>query len=630
MSSIDTPADVEGRRWGEMDRLFERALDLPGEEREAFVTAECGDDAELRAELRALLEAHEASTSFLSDPPLVLQGGLNALADEVDMPSARVGEQVGAWRVIGEIGRGGMATVYRVERVGREFEQEGALKLLRRGLDTEDLVRRFRAERQILSSLDHPNIAGLLDGGTTSDGRPYLVMACVDGVRITEWCDENHCTIDERLRLFLAVARAVHHAHGKLVVHRDLKPSNILVTSDGHVKLLDFGIAKLLDPDLVPDDAVRTRSGHRALTPEYASPEQLRGDPVTTATDIYQLGLLLHGLLSGARPRDLRSSGDDVATNGTATDSTLPGSPSRIVARTDTDVAAARNVSARRLEQRLRGDLDTIVLTALRPEADDRYGSALEMARDVESHLDGLPITARPPTVAYRTRKFLSRHRWVAPVGAAIVALVGLYVATLLRHGNQVEAERNAARQQAERAETVRDVLVDVFQGASPWLFEPLPRSGQATLLQSLDVGVERTRALGHEPDVQVDLFSVLAGAYLGLGHPDRARPLMREGLRLRAATDGPGSPSIAVGLRQLGRALAVQARYDSAASVLASSVALLRERPSAPDTMLLGTLIDLGWVEKLRGHPEVAERLLLEVVDTARDDPAIPRDLLV
>ncbi len=279
MSSIDTPASVADGRWHELDRLFERALELPAEEREAFVAAECGDDLELARELRALLAAHQESTSFLTEPPLLPPGGLNALADEVDVPSARVGERIGAWRVIEEIGRGGMATVYRAARVDREFEQEGALKLLRRGLDTEDLLGRFRAERQILSSLDHPNIAGLLDGGTTSGGRPYLVMECVDGIRITDWCDEQECTVEERLRLFLAVARAVHHAHGKLVVHRDLKPSNILVTSDSHVKLLDFGIAKLLDPDLY-EAAERTDEAERLRT--LAERTSRRGLPGAT------------------------------------------------------------------------------------------------------------------------------------------------------------------------------------------------------------------------------------------------------------------------------------------------------------------------------------------------------------
>ncbi len=631
MSSIDTPARVEDGRWHEMDRLFDRALELPAEEREAFVVAECGDDLELRAELRTLLATHEESTSFLTEPPLLPRGGLNALADEVDAPSARVGERIGAWRVIEEIGRGGMATVYRAERVDCEFEQEGALKLLRRGLDTDDLVGRFRAERQILSSLDHPNIAGLLDGGATSDGRPYLVMERVDGVQVTEWCDDRGCTVEERLRLFLAVARAVHHAHGRLVVHRDLKPSNILVTSYGHVKLLDFGIAKLLDPDLLPGDPVRTRSGHRALTPEYASPEQLRGDPVTTATDIYQLGLLLHRLLSGARPRDVRGLGAGSPLSGIDTpDTTLPTAPSRIVAGADETVAAARGLSRLRLQQRLRGDLDTIVLTALRPEAGERYGSALEMARDVEKHLDGLPITARPPSAGYRARKFMSRHPWVAPVAVAIVGVIGLYVTTLLRHSSQLEAERNAARQQAERAEVVRNELVDVFQGAGPWLFEPLPRSGQATLEGSLAAGVDRTRALERQPEMQIDLYTVLAGAYMGLGHPERARPLVREGLRLRAQADGPRSASVAAGLRQLGRMLATQARYDSAAAVLGSGLDVLRELPAAPDTMLLGTLIDLAWVEKLRGHPETAERLLTEVAEAALADPGIPRDFLV
>lgn len=614
MSSIDTPASVEDGRWHELDRLFDRALELPAEEREAFVVAECGDDLELREELRTLLATHEESTSFLTEPPLFPRGGLNTLADEVDAPSAHVGERIGAWRVIEEIGRGGMATVYRAERVDCEFEQEGALKLLRRGLDTDDLVRRFRAERQILSSLDHPNIAGLLDGGATRDGRPYLVMECVDGVPITEWCDERGCTVEERLRLCLAVARAVHHAHGRLVVHRDLKPSNILVTSDGHVKLLDFGIAKLLDPDLIPVHSVRTRSGHRALTPEYASPEQLRGDPVTTATDIYQLGLLLHRLLSGARPREIRG--------------TLPTAPSRVAANAHRSVAEKRGVSTRRLEQRLRGDLDAIVTTALRPEVEERYGSAVEMARDIENHLDGLPITARSPTVAYRVRKFLSRHRWLAPAAAVIVAITGLYVATLVRHSNQLEAERNAARQQAERAERVRDVLVGVFRSSDPWDGEGIPASGSATTLQTLEAGTRRARSdLAGEPELQIDVLTAIGDVYVGLGHPDRAHALLEETLQLRRATQGARSSSSAIGLLKLGRAIAAEEWYDTAAVVLREGVELMREIPSARDTLIVGGLIDLAYAEKGQGQFDEAERHLVEALRIAESSDQVPRD---
>jgi len=626
----------EPRRWAEIDRLFERTLARSPGEREVFVREVCGSDHELREAIEDLLSIHDEAASFLSRPPTIEEESLRELAstlgrhgpNEAGVPSARPGERVGDWRIVEELGRGGMATVYRAERVGGEFEQDGALKLLRRGLDTEDLVHRFRTERQILSSLDHPNIAGLLDGGATDDGRPYLVMECVDGVRITEWCDERGRTVEERLRLFLAVARAVHHAHGKLVVHRDLKPSNILVTSDGHVMLLDFGIAKLLDPDVLPGSAVRTRSGHRALTPDYASPEQLRGDPVTTATDVYQLGLLLHRLLSGARPRDVRGTVDGDAESGGSGTTTLPTAPSRIVAEAAARVAAARGSSPRRLEQRLRGDLDTIVLTALRPDVDERYGSALEMARDIENHLDGLPITARPQTLAYRTRKFLARHRWLAPVAAAIIAGVGLYVGTLVRHGNQLEAERNAARQQAERAERVRDVLVGVFQSSDPWDGEGVRASGNATTLQTLEAGTRRARSdLAGEPELQIDVLTAIGDVYVGLGHPDRAHALLEESLQLRRATHGARSSSSAIGLLKLGRAIAAEEWYDTAAVVLREGVELIREIPSTMDTLVVAGLIDLAYAEKGQGRFDDAERHLVEALRIAESSDDVPRD---
>jgi serine/threonine-protein kinase len=320
-----------------------------------------------------------------------------------DLPE---GTEVGRYRIVRRVGRGGMATVYEAERADGAYEQQVALKVLRRGLDTEDLVRRFLTERQILSSLSHPNIARLLDGGSTAAGRPFLVMELVPGEPITSWADRHRLDVDARLRLFLSVAEAVHAAHRQLVVHRDIKPSNILVDADGRVKLLDFGIAKLLDTESEHTDAGATRP----LTPDYASPEQLGGGRITTATDVYQLGLLLRELLTGVRP---------LATE------TQPGEPpirpSRAAAlpaqsgRSPSERAALREATPARLARRLRGDLDVIVGKALRPEPGERYASADVLGSDVRRHLEGRPISAYPESPLYRARKFITRHPMIPP-----------------------------------------------------------------------------------------------------------------------------------------------------------------------------------------------------------------------
>jgi len=513
------------------------------------------------------------------------------------------------------LGRGGMATVYLVERADGVYEHTAALKLLRRGLDTSDIVRRVRAERQILSSLQHPNISRLLDGGATEDGRPFLVMERVDGVPITEWCDACGASIEQRLELFVDVARAVHHAHTRLVVHRDLKPSNILVTPAGRVKLLDFGIAKILDPDLDPASRIPTRSGRRALTPEYASPEQVRGDVVTTATDVYQLGLLLHRLLTGARPREARGTTARLAEDPTPT----PSTPSRLTGRADPALAATRDCTPDGLARRLRGDLDAIVLAAFETEPEDRYPSALAMAEDVERNLQGRPITARPAGRLYRARKFMARHRWLAPVAVAACAVLGLYIGTLLHHGNQLEAERNAARRQAERAEHVRDVLVGVFQGADPWSAEEPRRVSEAGLAEALDIGAERARTeLGEDPGLQAELYASMAEVYIGLGRPDRARGLLEDALERRRDVLGPRSAEVAAAAFQLGRVYNLQNRHDTATALLRASLEIARARPDVPDSTSVRAIIELGDAERGLGHDSEAERLLLQATEAA------------
>jgi serine/threonine-protein kinase len=401
-------------KWDQIKELFTLALERDAAERSDFLRRACGDDVSLRNEIESLLSSFDGDPNFLEDSPAVdlLSAQSHAMA----------GKRIGAYRILREIGYGGMAVVYLAERADEQYRKLVAIKMLQPGTNKDEILRRFRNERQALAALDHPGIVKLLDGGTTEEGLPYLIMDYVEGVRIDEYCDTHRLSIIARLQLFRAVCLAVQYAHETLVIHRDLKPSNILVTQAGVVRLLDFGIAKVLNPQWSPETTL-TRSGWRAMTPEYASPEQVRGAPVTKTTDIYSLGVLLFELLTGHRP--YRVGVDSALEVEQRRHHAEPQKPSvavdRIDGRVSPDnstrslitpqlVAEARDLRPEELTRCLRGDLDTIVMKAIRWEPEDRYASAEEFAQDIERHLAGLPIKARKPTLLYRAGKFVRRH----------------------------------------------------------------------------------------------------------------------------------------------------------------------------------------------------------------------------
>ena len=415
-------------KWDQVKELFTSALELDAAERSAFLRQACGDDLSLRNEIESLLSSFDDAPSFLEDSftPSLLSAQSYAMA----------GKRIGAYRILREIGHGGMAVVYLAERADEQYRKRVAIKMLQPGVNKDEILRRFRNERQALAALDHPGIVKLLDGGSTEEGLPYLIMEYVEGVRIDAYCDTHRLSIAARLQLFRLVCLAVQYAHEKLVIHRDLKPSNILVTQEGVVRLLDFGIAKVLNPQWSPETTL-TRAGWRAMTPEYASPEQVRGAPVTRTTDIYSLGVLLYELLTGHRPHRI---GDDAAFEVEQSRYRAePQKPSVSVDRIDEKVssddstrslitpqlvAEARALRPEELTRSLRGDLDTIVMKAIRWEPEERYASAEEFAQDIERHLAGLPIKARKPTLLYRSGKFVRRHTESLATAILILAVV--------------------------------------------------------------------------------------------------------------------------------------------------------------------------------------------------------------
>jgi serine/threonine protein kinase len=436
-------------RWRQVENIFQTAAEIDGAERDAFLTEACGDDAELRYEVESLLAYETAET--LTDQPFrhAIKGAARSLPiDKIESEEtggSLIGRLIGVYRVISLIGRGGMGAVYLAERDDAQFNQQVAIKIIKRGMDTDFIRERFLRERQILAGLDHPHIARLLDGGATEEGLPYFVMEHVDGVAITDYGAANKLSIAERLKLFRQVCAAVQHAHQKLVAHRDLKPSNILVNRDGAPKLLDFGVAKLLAPDA---DQSRTRTEQRMLTPDYASPEQVRGETITTAADIYSLGVVLYEMLTGRRLRQFKTA--------------LPAEIERAICETEpvkpSDAISIETFSAGKLQKQLMGDLDNIVLMAMRKEPERRYQSVEQFSEDIRRHLEGLPVIARPDTFTYRTGKFVRRHRLGLTATALVLlsllgGVIGTTRAARIAQIERARAEANLAEANAQRTE---------------------------------------------------------------------------------------------------------------------------------------------------------------------------------
>ncbi|HEV2843761.1 MAG TPA: serine/threonine-protein kinase, partial [Thermoanaerobaculia bacterium] len=436
---------TDPERWRTVDRIFAQALELPPAERAVFLDAACAGDAGLRRDVERLLGADERNDTFMERPAGELLGWRPLAGEDEE------GGRLGPYRLLRRIGGGGMGTVYLARRDDEQYQQEVAIKVLRAGLEATEAYHRFIAERQILARLQHPNIARLYDGGTTEDGRPFLVMELVDGLPVDQYCDQGQLNVDQRLGLFRRICSAVEHAHQNLLVHRDIKPGNILVTPDGEPKLLDFGIAKQLEPKVATDSGPLTRTGLRIMTPSYASPEQVKGEAVTTASDVYSLGVLLYELLTGRSPYPSAEVTYEIER---AICEQEPERPSVAVFRAGAvspeEIASARKARPQALQRRLRGDLDNIVLMALRKEPGRRYGSVAKLSRDLERHQEDLPVAARADTLRYRARKFVVRNRAGVAAAVAVFLLVSLlvvgFMARLIEQRHQVARERDKAQ----------------------------------------------------------------------------------------------------------------------------------------------------------------------------------------
>lgn len=605
-------------RWQRVRRILDRALELRGDERSAFLLEACGDDAILRSDIETLLRADACGGLPLDAPVEKYADALvGEIADGAPASDTAIGRRVGPYRLVREIGRGGMGVVYLAERDDGQFEQRVAIKLLPPGLDTAERERRLRSERQILASLEHPNIARLLDGGVTADGLPFLAIEYIEGMPIHRYCDKRRLGIKQRLALMLGVCDAVQYAHRKLIVHRDLKPANILVTADGQVTLLDFGIAKLLDPEADAPDTPLTRTGMRPLTPEYASPEQVRGEPITTGSDVYQLGVLLFELLTGQRPYRFDTRSPAEAERVICTQ--VPPRPSGVVRRSSPERGKAgrlRATTPERLERSLRGDLDAIVLMALRKEPERRYASAAALAEDVRRHLAALPVTARPDSLSYRARKFVHRHAVGVAASLGVLLLVGgtvsIYTYRLAQERDRAEQAAEDARLEERKTRQVAEFVTGLFNVANPDRSE----AADLTARDLLDRGADRIESgLTGQPLVRASMLDVIGLAYSGLGLYDRARPLLDTALALRRQHLGDESAEVAESLGHLGTVLHRQGDLEGARRHHRQALAIQQDTAGADSRQLVEVLTNLGWVEEEDANYQSARRHLERAV---------------
>jgi serine/threonine-protein kinase len=587
---------VTPQRWHQIEEIFARAESLDAARRADFLDEACAGDAELRDEVESLLAA-AATPDRRVDQPIV------SLREPLE-PSI-VGRRIGPYRVLEEIGRGGLGAVYRAAREDGEVDQVVAIKRIKRGMDTDEVLRRFRAERQILANLDHPGIARFLDAGTAEDDRPYFVMEYVDGERLDDYCKTQALSIEERLGLFCEICSAVHHAHQNLVVHRDLKPGNVLVTESGRPKLLDFGIAKLLTPEAAARTEL-TRLGSAPMTLEYASPEQVRAAPVTTASDVYSLGVLLCELLTGERPHRLEGCSLAEAIRRVCEDEPTP--PSRF--RPDLSV-----------------DFDSIVLKALHKKPADRYRSVEQFSDDVRAYLAGRPVLAHEASRTYRLAKFLERHKLaVAAAGTLLLAVLGVGVLVTFLWQRAV-AERDRAETERRRAERVIDLLVDVFESPDP----DRAQGGEPTARELLDLGREKVLGgLAEEPEVRAALLQVMGRVYRRLGDYGDSRNLLEEALRLRRRTLAADHPLIAESLHDLGYVLHRQGDLAGAGPLFEEAVAIQRRNAQRFPLELARGLTNLSQLRYDEKKYEEAQAVLREALEIKRRIPGTTDEDLV
>jgi serine/threonine protein kinase len=588
---------MDKARWLRASGHLDRVLELAPEDRDACIAELRDQDPESAADLAGMLDEHRRLTA---------EGFLESATPLQPHEAPLAGITIGAYTLASRIGHGGMGTVWLATRSDGRFQGQAALKLLNAALIGRGGEDRFTREGTILARLTHPFIARLIDAGVSNTGQPYLVLEYVDGRHIDQYCDEERLSVDARIRLFLDVQAAVAHAHGQLIVHRDLKPSNVLVTTNGQVKLLDFGIAKLIEDEQHPVATMLTPESGSAMTPKYAAPEQVVGGAITTATDVYALGVLLYELLAGHHPAGAtpKSPSDFVK----AVTEVEPVRLSAAVYNTSSPDAAIALASKRattpeRLRRLLRGDLETILGKALKKNPLERYASVAEFAEDLRRYVEHEPIAARPDSVRYRAMKFTRRH-WRGVSATAVAAL--LFVSVIGFYTARLAAERDRARLQADKASKLSELLTGLLIRADPYR---TPDAREPTVQSLLDIGAERiARELGDQPDVQAEMFTVIGRTYARMGVQAKALPLLEQALSLGRRVFGSNSVRVAQSLNDLGVLQRQLGNLAAAEPLLVESLAVRRRLLGNETNEVAITLVELARVLKDRGRAAESE----------------------
>lgn len=577
--------------WEKVKDIFSMAVALEAGERELTLDRVCGGDARLRAEVEALLRSNDENHGFIEEPVFRVQ-------DAIPSAETSTGRCIGPYRVEREVGRGGMGTVFLARRHDGEFHQEVAIKIVSNSLLSSEALRRFRQERQILARLNHPHIARLLDGGVTDDGMSYLVMEYIEGEPLIEFAEKQGLSLGNRLRLFLKVCRALAYAHSNLIVHRDIKPSNILVTPGGEPKLLDFGLAKIIDLD---NDGLRTATNFRALTPAYASPEQLRGETITTASDIYSLGVVLYELVTGARPYDQES-----VTYEKMMHLVTVSEPVKPSVKADSSFIPGKQKHA------LRGDIDNIVLMAMRKEPERRYASVDRFASDIERHLSGRPITAAEDTFAYRSTKFVKRH-WIGVTSAAVIALV------LVAGIATTSWQALRARREKALAEETKAFLTRTLNFSNPLLTGK--DSNGTTVTDVLDAAGQRLDdgEFADQPEIRAELEFIIGKAYNAQGKNKLAMPHIEKFVALERSLYGDDDPRTLVALSEWAGSMFIKGDLSPAADTYTRILPLMRseqKRGNIRAESLGNALNSYACLRRTQGDSKQAEASFREALD--------------
>ncbi len=587
---------MRSERQREIEELFEEALAQDQEGRDAFLRERCSEDEELRACVEALLHSDEQAGSFLAK-----------LVTETEEPSTEEGSRdepgprLGPYRLLQKVGEGGMSTVFLAERADGSFRRPVVVKVIRRGMESGEAQRRLRLERQILAGLEHPNIARLYDGGTTTEHLPYFVMEWVEGTRLDRHCDDRRLSIARRLEIFRKVCAAVQYAHQHLVVHRDLKPGNILVTAEGEPKLLDFGIAKLLESSPAATAEEPTVAWARLMTPNYASPEQVLGRRVTTASDIYSLGVVLYLLLTGRLPRRFEGCSPlEIEERWASTPAEKPREGM------EGPAAAARGTRPDSLRRQLKGDLDRIVLKALHPEPTRRYSSAEKLAEDLRRYQHGLPVLARPDTLLYRSGKFLRRHRLAVATAALVAAVLAAAAVGLAAQAAHIARERDQLRAVISFIKSVFDVA---GEGEELTVRQAVDRSSVVLDLELKD-----------QPEVRATLLDITGTIYLSLLQVPQARAQLEKAADLRSSLLGRDSLAFGESLSTLGVADALLDDYELGEVRAREAIAIFRHRLGDRHPDLVRPLNNLVNVLCYKGDYGAAEEPSTEALELARE----------